>query len=280
MPTPCWIDTHCHLDAPEFAADGLAVRETARAAGVGHCVLVAVQRSNWQVVRDLAHATGDSYALGIHPLFTPQAQEGDIAALRAVLVQWRDDPHLVAVGEIGLDFFVPALTTPSARARQQWFYAQQVQLARELGLPAIVHVRQSSDALLKVLRATPVAGGIAHAFNGSWQQAQAFIGLGFKLGFGGAMTYERALRLRDLARRLPLDSLVLETDAPDMPPHWLYRTAAERAAGQPQGRNSSLELPRIAQALADLRGIRAQTLAEATGANARQVLQGLPAWGR
>ncbi|MFC4621678.1 TatD family hydrolase [Comamonas nitrativorans] len=280
MPTPCWIDTHCHLDAPEFAADGLAVRETARAAGVGHCVLVAVQRSNWRVVRDLAHATGDSYALGIHPLFTPQAQEGDIAALRAMLVQWRDDPHLVAVGEIGLDFFVPALTTPSARARQQWFYAQQVQLARELGLPVIVHVRQSSDALLKVLRATPVAGGIAHAFNGSWQQAQAFIGLGFKLGFGGAMTYERALRLRDLARRLPLDSLVLETDAPDMLPQWLYRTAAERAAGQPQGRNSSLELPRIAQALADLRGIRAQTLAEATGANARQVLQGLPAWGR
>lgn len=280
MSTPCWIDTHCHLDAPEFAADGLAVRETARAAGVGHCVLVAVQRSNWQVVRGLAHATGDSYALGIHPLFTPQAQEDDIAALRAVLVQWRDDPHLVAVGEIGLDFFVPALTTPSARARQQWFYAQQVQLARELGLPVIVHVRQSSDALLKVLRATPVAGGIAHAFNGSWQQAQAFIGLGFKLGFGGAMTYERALRLRDLARRLPLDSLVLETDAPDMPPQWLYRTAAERAAGQPQGRNSSLELPRIAQALADLRGIRAQTLAEATGANARQVLQGLPTWGR
>lgn len=280
MPTPCWIDTHCHLDAPEFAADGLAVRETARAAGVGHCVLVAVQRSNWRVVRDLAHATGDSYALGIHPLFTPQAQEGDIAALRAMLVQWRDDPHLVAVGEIGLDFFVPALTTPSARARQQWFYAQQVQLARELGLPVIVHVRQSSDALLQVLRATPVAGGIAHAFNGSWQQAQAFIGLGFKLGFGGAMTYERALRLRDLARRLPLDSLVLETDAPDMPPQWLYRTAAERAAGQPQGRNSSIELPRIAQALADLRGIRAQTLAEATGANARQVLQGLPAWGR
>lgn len=280
MPTPCWIDTHCHLDAPEFAADGLAVRETARAAGVGHCVLVAVQRSNWRVVRDLAHATGDSYALGIHPLFTPQAQEGDIAALRAVLVQWRDDPHLVAVGEIGLDFFVPALTTPSARARQQWFYAQQVQLARELGLPVIVHVRQSSDALLQVLRATPVAGGIAHAFNGSWQQAQAFIQLGFKLGFGGAMTYERALRLRDLARRLPLESLVLETDAPDMPPQWLYRTAAERAAGQPQGRNSSIELPRIAQALADLRGIRAQTLAEATGANARQVLQGLPAWGR
>jgi len=273
-----WIDTHCHLDAPQFAADALAVRETARAAGVGHCVLVAVQRSNWQAVRDLAHATGDSYALGIHPLFTPQAQEGDIAALRAVLAQQRDDPHLVALGEIGLDFFVPALTTPAARQRQEWFYARQVQLARELALPVIVHVRHSSDALLKVLRATPVTGGIAHAFNGSFEQAQAFIGLGFKLGFGGAMTYERALRLRDLARRLPLDSLVLETDAPDMPPQWLYRTAAERAAGQPQGRNSSLELPRIAQVLADLRGMALTDLAQATGANARGVLRGLPAW--
>ena len=278
MPTP-WIDTHCHLDAPEFAADRLAARAAARAAGVGHCVLVAVQRSNWQVVRDLAHATGDSYALGIHPLFTPQAREADIAALRAMLVQWQGDPHLVAVGEIGLDFFVPALTMPQARARQQWFYAQQVQLARELALPAIVHVRQSSDALLKVLRATPVPGGIAHAFNGSWQQAQAFIQLGFKLGFGGAITFARALKLRDLARRLPLDSIVLETDAPDMPPQWLYRTAAERLAGQPQGRNTSAELPRIAQVLADLRGISAPALAQATGANARQVLRGLPAWG-
>ncbi|VUZ23576.1 putative metal-dependent hydrolase YjjV [uncultured Comamonas sp.] len=274
-----WIDTHCHLDAPAFAADRLAVRAAARAAGVGHCVLVAVQRGNWQAVRDLAHATGDSYALGIHPLFTPQAQEADIAALRAMLVQWQDDPHLVAVGEIGLDFFVPALVTPQARARQQWFYAQQVQLARDLGLPVIVHVRQSSDALLKVLRATPVPGGIAHAFNGSRQQAQAFIQLGFKLGFGGAMTFERALKLRDLARHLPLDGIVLETDAPDMPPQWLYRTAAERLAGQPQGRNTSAELPRIAQVLADLRGISASALAQATGTNARQVLRGLPAWG-
>lgn len=278
MPTP-WIDTHCHLDAPAFAADRLAVRAAARVAGVGHCVLVAVQRGNWQAVRDLAHATGDSYALGIHPLFTPQAQEADIAALRAMLVQLRDDPHLVAVGEIGLDFFVPALVTPQARSRQQWFYAQQVQLARDLGLPVIVHVRQSSDALLKVLRATPVPGGIAHAFNGSRQQAQAFIGLGFKLGFGGAMTFERALKLRDLARHLPLDGIVLETDAPDMPPQWLYRTAAERLAGLPQGRNTSAQLPRIAQVLADLRGISAPALAQATGANARQVLRGLPVWG-
>ena len=171
-PSASWVDTHCHLDASEFDADRLQVRQAARAAGVGHCVLVAVERSHWQAVRDLAHATGDSYALGIHPLYTPQAQEGDIDALRVLLTQWRDDPQLVAVGEIGLDFFVPALKTEAARARQQWFYAQQVALARTLQLPAIVHVRHSSDALLKTLRATPVVGGIAHAFNGSWQQAQ------------------------------------------------------------------------------------------------------------
>ncbi len=277
MPLP-WIDTHCHLDAPQFAADRLAVRQAARAVGVGHCVLPAVARSNWQAVIDLAHATGDSYALGIHPLWALQAQDDDIAALQALLAQQRSDPQLVAVGEIGLDFFVPALVTPQARARQQWLYAAQIALARAFDLPVIVHVRRSSDALLRVLRATPVVGGIAHAFNGSWQQAQAFMGLGFKLGFGGAMTYERALKLRDLAQRLPLHSIVLETDAPDMPPQWLYRSAAERAAGQPQGRNSSAELPRIAQALAALRGQTLAEIAQATAANARAALGGLPAW--
>ena len=133
-PTATWVDTHCHLDAPEFDVDRLQVRQAARAAGVGHCVLVAVERSHWQAVRDLAHATGDSYALGIHPLYTPQAQEGDIDALRSLLTQWRDDPQLVAVGEIGLDFFVPTLKTEAARARQQWFYTQQVALAQALQL--------------------------------------------------------------------------------------------------------------------------------------------------
>jgi TatD DNase family protein len=123
-----------------------------------------------------------------------------------------------------------------------------------------------------------VVGGIAHAFNGSAQQAQAFIDLGFKLGFGGAVTYERALKLRELAARLPLDSLVLETDAPDIPPHWLYTTAEQRAAGQPQGRNTSAELPRIAAEVARLRSLPLPALAQATGRNARAALRGLPAW--
>lgn len=269
-----WIDTHCHLDAAEFSPDRAQVRAVARQAGVAHLVIPAVQRTHWAEVVALAHHHGDSYALGIHPLYTPQAQEGDIAALRHWLAQYRDDPHLVALGEIGLDFFVPGLEA----ARQIWFYEQQVQLAREFGLPVILHVRKSSDRLLKTLRATPVVGGIAHAFNGSAQQAQAFIDLGFKLGFGGAVTYERALKLRELAARLPLDSLVLETDAPDIPPHWLYTTAEQRAAGQPQGRNTSAELPRIAAEVARLRSLPLPALAQATGRNARAALRGMPAW--
>lgn len=271
---PTWIDTHCHLDAPEFAPDRDAVRAAAQAAGVTHLVIPAVQRSHWQDVIALAHRHGDSYALGIHPLYTPGAQESDIAALRELLSQQRSDPHLVAVGEIGLDFFVPGLD----EQRQIWFYEQQIRLAREFELPVILHVRKSSDRLLKTLRQHRVAGGIAHAFNGSAQQAQAFIDLGFKLGFGGAITYERALKLRELAACLPLEALVLETDAPDIPPHWLYSTAEQRAAGQPQGRNSSAELPRIAAEIARLRGMGIEQLAQASTANARAALSGLPAF--
>jgi TatD DNase family protein len=178
----------------------------------------------------------------------------------------------VAVGEIGLDGFVPELNTPDALAKQQQFYKAQLKLAQQHQLPVILHVRRSADLLLKGLRDTSVVGGIAHAFNGSLQQAQAFIALGFKLGFGGALTYDRALQLRRLATELPLSAIVLETDAPDIPPHWLYTTAEQRAAGQPQGRNEPAELPRIAQVLADLRGITLEALAAATRANAREAL--------
>ena len=265
---PTWIDTHCHLDAPEFAHDVDTVRAQARAAGVQHIVLPAVQVAHADAVRSLAHRHGDSYALGIHPLYTPQAADDDVEKLAQVLEQHRNDPHLVAIGEIGLDFFVPRLDAE----RQTRFLRQQLQLARRFDLPVILHVRRSADALLKGLRDLPVQGGIAHAFNGSLQQAQAFIARGFKLGFGGALSYERALQLRRLATELPLEALVLETDAPDMPPHWLYRTAAERSTGQPQGRNTPAELPYIAQVLADLRGLPLQALAQQIHANALQAL--------
>jgi TatD DNase family protein len=265
-----WIDTHCHLDAGEFDADRPQVLRRAAAAGVAQVVIPAVAVSHFDKLLRLARAENQPYALGIHPLFVDQAAPGDLQALRQALLANRADPLLVAVGEIGLDFFVPGLD----RARQQAFYAAQLQLAREFDLPVILHVRRSADTLLPGLRRTPVRGGIAHAFNGSEQQARAFTALGFKLGFGGAMTFERALRIRHLARQLPLSDLVLETDAPDIPPQWLYRTAQERASGA-TSRNEPAELPRIAECLAGLRGMPLAELAESTTFNARQALPAL-----
>ena len=273
-----WIDTHCHLDAPEFDADRDAVRQRAREVGVGVCVLPAVQQRDWAGVQVLAARHGDAYALGIHPLYVPQAHDADLDALDAALSVAQDDTRLVAVGEIGLDFFVPALCTPEMRERQWHFYTAQLALAKKHGLPVILHVRRSADGLLKGLRQTKVQGGIAHAFNGSAQQAQAFIDLGFALGFGGAMTFERATALRELARSLPMHTLVLETDAPDIPPQWIYRTAQDRAQGQAQGRNSPAELPRIAQVLAEVRGMDWREVQAQTSANARRVLPALERW--
>lgn len=263
-----WIDSHCHLDAAELASDRDAVRQAARAAGVQTCVIPAVAVDNFETVLRMAHQYQDVYALGIHPLYTPRASEQDLQTLDQVLHSHRDDPRLVAVGEIGLDGFVPGLDM----ARQQFFFKAQLKLARQHDLPVLLHVRRSADLLLKALRSTAVKGGIAHAFNGSLQQAQQFIAMGFKLGFGGALTFERALQLRMLATQLPLEALVLETDAPDIPPHWLYVTAEERARGRSQGRNTPDQVPRIAQVLADLRGISLAEVAQATSANVRSVL--------
>lgn len=276
-----WIDTHCHLDAPEFAADVAVVRARATASQVVHCVLPAVGVANFEAVRLLAHEFSYSYALGIHPLCVAQADDADLQTLDAELSLRKSDSRLVAVGEIGLDFFVPALTQSPLRERQEYFYREQLKLARKHGLPVILHVRRSADRLLKHLRDLAPGGagwhGIAHAFNGSEQQAMAFVKLGFKLGFGGAVTFEPALQLRRLAADLPISALVMETDSPDIPPHWLYSTAAQRLAGQAQGRNEPAELPRIAQQVADLRGISLESLAAATTANALQALPRLEA---
>jgi TatD DNase family protein len=274
-----FIDTHCHLDAPEFGASGPAIRAEAARQQVALCVLPAVEVANFERVRTLAHAGGDSYALGIHPLYVKAAQDADLDRLDAALQQYRDDPRLVAVGEIGLDFFVPELCVNPLRERQQHFYVAQLKLARKYGLPVVLHVRRAVDQVLKGLRTVARSDwhGIAHAFNGSAQQAQSFIDLGFKLGFGGALTYERALQLRRLAASLPLDALVLETDAPDMPPHWLYRTMQQRESGEAQGINSPAELPRIGAELAALRGVSLADLAEATTRNALAALPRLGA---
>ena len=265
-----WIDTHCHLDAPEFDADRPAVLARAAAAGVQQIVLPAVEVANFEGVRALAHRHGLVYALGIHPLCVGRAADADLAVLDEALTAHRADPRLVAVGEIGLDHFVPGLS----RERQASFYTEQLKLARRHGLPVLLHVRRSADSLLKELRRIPLCGGIAHAFNGSLQQAEAFVALGFKLGFGGTLTFDRALQIRRLAQTLPAEALVLETDAPDIPPHWLYQTAADRAAGaDPRAaRNEPAELPRIAAELARLRGTTPEALAASTWANARAAL--------
>lgn len=266
-----WVDTHCHLDAAEFAGEAAAVHARALAAGVAHCVIPAVSAGNFSRVAGLAHAFSWSYALGIHPLCVPDATAADLETLDEALGQARADPRLVAVGEIGLDYFVPSLTTSAMRERQEFFYRAQLKLARKHGLPVILHVRRSADKLLKHLREIVSEGswtGIAHAFNGSDQQAQEFVKLGFKLGFGGAVTFEPALQLRRLAAGLPLHALVMETDSPDIPPYWLYKTAAEREQGLAQGRNEPAELPRIAQAVASLRSMTVESLATASTANA------------
>lgn len=276
---PCmtyWIDTHCHLDSEEFSGQVPVIRAKSAINNVAHRVLPAVHVANFDTVRRLAHEGGDSYALGIHPLFVRSAGDGDLQHLDEQLTAHRDDPRLVAVGEIGLDYFVPELCASPLRERQEFFYREQLKLSRKHGLPVILHVRRSADRLLKHLRDMAKVGhrwsGIAHAFNGSDVQAHEFIKLGFKLGFGGAVTFERALALRHLAATLPLEALVMETDAPDIPPHWLYKTAAQRSAGEPQGRNEPGELPRIGAVVAGLRGISAEELAQATSGNAMAAL--------
>ena len=270
-----WIDTHCHLDAEVFSVDTQAVCARAAAQNVIHCVLPAVAVENFETVRLLAHTYSYSYALGIHPLCVPNAKDADLAALDAHLTLAKSDSRLIAVGEIGLDYFVPELTQSPLRERQEYVYREQLKLARKHGLPVILHVRRSADKLLKHLRELVPEGGwrgIAHAFNGSEQQAMMFIDLGFKLGFGGAVTYGPALQLRRLAATLPLDALVMETDSPDIPPYWIYKTAAQREQGQAQGRNEPCELPRIAEHVAELRGITVEALAVATTANALAAL--------
>lgn len=276
-----WIDTHCHLDAPEFDPDREEVIARAHDAGVGLQVVPAVMPGTFEAARQAAQACGGAYALGTHPLFVHQVTHDAVEQLERALRRWQDDHRLVAIGEIGLDHFVPDLQDEASRALQERIYSAQLELAVHFQLPVILHVRRSADGLLKHLRrlrdaGRPVPGGIAHAFNGSEQQAQAFIELGFKLGFGGAMTFERALQIRRLAADLPAEAIVLETDAPDIPPHWLYRTAEQRAQGL-RSRNEPAELPRIAQTLAALRGWSLDETRRVTSQNALAALPRLKA---
>lgn len=247
------IDTHCHLDAAEFSADRTEVAARAQEAGVSLIVNPSIAARTFADTLRMRELFGCRLAFGLHPLYLAEHRPEHLGLLRETLLAER----ALAVGEIGLDFFVPELDVEQQRA----LFLAQLEIARELDLPVLLHVRRAVDAVLKCLRQCRVRGGIAHAFNGSEQQARAFLDLGFKLGFGGAMTYPRALNLRRLATSLPLDAIVLETDSPDMAPAWRH-----------PGRNEPAELRRIAEELAALRGLSFDEVAAATTANAFSVL--------
>ena len=252
---PFFIDTHCHLDAAEFDADRDAVYARAVDSGVAIQIVPAISRDNFTAVAATCERyPGSLPAWGMHPMFIDVHRPEHLANLRAQIEQQRP----VAIGEIGLDLFVRDLDA----ATQEYFYVEQLKIAQEYDLPVLLHCRRANDEILKHLRKIKVRGGIAHAFNGSPQQAHEFIKLGFKLGFGGAFTWPRALNLRRLAVELPLEAIVLETDSPDIPPVWIGR-----------GRNAPGELPLIARALATLRGVSVETIAGATTQTAKTLFR-------
>jgi len=267
-----WIDTHCHLDAREFDADRSGVTAAAVAAGVTGIVLPAVAVSNFEAVRGLAHAEPHCvYALGIHPLCTPGAGQADLDALRQQVAASIDDPRLVAIGEIGLDFFVPGLDA----AHQTWLYTEQLKIAREFDLPVLLHVRKSQDQVHAQLRRVGVKQGIAHAFNGSNEQARRYVEHGMKLGFGGNVTFSRAKQIRRLATELPIEAIVLETDAPDIAPAWL---SDDQFGEQHKARNTPGEVAGVARVMAELRGLGEPELAAIMWRNAVAALPRLAAF--
>ncbi len=251
-----WIDTHCHLDAAEFDADRDAVVARAAAAGVDTIVIPAVDAAGFAPVARFAARYGGAYALGIHPLASERALPEHLQQLRSAAQQALVDPRFVAIGEIGLDSMPGAPPAPV----QETLYREQLQIAQDLQLPVIVHVRRSADRLLYHMRRVGVCGGIVHAFNGSPVQAQGFLDLGLRLGFGGASTYDGSLRIRRFAATLPEHAIVLETDAPDIAPQWLRQVGSV-------GRNEPAELAQIAAVIAELRKVRIEELAAAVRRN-------------
>jgi TatD DNase family protein len=261
------IDTHCHLDYLESphidgGIQGALVRS--RAAGVRAIVLPAVSPENFDRVRDLAHQHPDVfYALGIHPIYVERMADSALADLHNALDRNRHDPKLIAVGEIGLDHHVPNLD----RDKMERFFTAQLAMAVQFNLPVVLHVRKAQDRVMKFLRQFKINRGIAHAFNGSQSQADAFTAQGLVLGFGGAMTYTRALQIRRLAQGLPLSHIVLETDSPDLAPSW-------KVKGQS---NEPAEIASIAQHLAGLRG---ESLASVIDQTFRNACRALPRLGQ
>lgn len=251
------FDSHCHLDVAEFADDRDTVLARARAAGVHHQLVPAVDRSHWADLDALcAREPGLHPAYGVHPMFLDATSEEDVERLPA----WIADHRCVAVGECGLDYYVDGLD----RELQHRVFRRQLEIAREAGLPVIVHARRAVDAVIAEVRRVGGLRGVIHSYPGSAEQARQLHDLGFLLGIGGPVTYERAQRLRRLVASAPIEQLLLETDSPDQP------DSAHR--GQ---RNEPARLTIIRDTVAALRGATPETIAAATTANARRLF-GLP----
>jgi TatD DNase family protein len=252
------IDTHTHLDFDDFDADRQAVLDHCQQRGVERVVVLGVYERNLQRVWDLALSEPMVYAaLGLHPIYLDEHRPAHLQALQDWLARLAGHPKLCAVGEIGLDYYVESLD----RQAQQSVFDSQLQMAADFNLPALLHVRRShADTIGTLKRFRLRRGGIIHAFAGSREEAKEYIKLGFKLGLGGAATWPQALRMHRVIADLPLDSVVLETDAPDMAP-----------AMFPNQRNSPEHLPEICAAIARLMNITAERLAQASTHNANAV---------
>ena len=249
------IDTHTHLDFPDFDADRQALMAESRVLGVRQMVVLGVYQGNWQRVWELVQSDPDLHAaFGLHPVYLDDHRPEDLTELADWLSRLASHRQLCAVGEIGLDYFIETLD----RERQQTLFDAQLQLAVDFNLPALIHVRRSHAAVIATLKRFRLKrAGIIHAFAGSKEEALEYIKLGFKLGLGGAATWPQALRMHRVLADLPLESVVLETDSPDMAP-----------AMFPGQRNSPAHLPAICAALAQIMAISPEQLAAASTANA------------
>jgi len=272
-----WIDTHSHFDADIFATSRRKDWQRAQSSGVSAQFMMGIHPDNWQSLVALADGfAGCYFALGIHPLFVePLALDTAMAALQAAVATYRHHPRFIGIGEVGLDGLVKNLDCK----QQIDFFKAQLRLAKDYDLPVFLHIRKAQDQVLKYCRQFAVTMGIAHAFNGSQQQAEHYMDNGFKLGFGGAMTYPQAKKLQRLAKTLPLTALVLETDSPYMAPAWIQHRVQHQIQHQAQHQaqtriNHSYELPQIGAYLSQLRGISPNTLAEQLRINTQGFLPG------
>lgn len=263
-----WADTLCQLNSSTFALMLPQLLERAAQQGVNAILMPSITTADCTQLKTLASTHCDQipglvYTLGIHPLYVDQVTEDDLVMLQKQIEHALPDPRFVGLGEIGLDYFVAGGDV----AKQEFIFRAQLDIAEQFQLPVVLHSRRAHDQILKALRLRAKISGVVHAFNGSIQQAEQFIGLGFKLSFGGAATYARALQIRRLLEELPLESLLIETDAPDMPPSWLKE--------QDGLFNEPAYLPRIAQELSNIRNVPIEEFSKAVWGN---TMQAFPRW--